>query len=204
MVEWVGAWTNQQRNTCIWLEGTSQQISTMVPVNVPPMIFKQLNQLIRDFLRDGKKPWMNICKLRTTRNLGGLAFPNVGLYGISLELAKLAKHWNKGNNEYGRRWKIDRKLAAPFGPILALSHKSVPNMNTNGAFQRHMDKSSQAVTYSSIWGGIFFYLEQSINSNIYIYNIIICIGRTFYNPFKSLKMILAQQIRGDIYTLRAA
>lgn len=60
-------------------------ISIMVPVSIPPGIFKHFNQLIRDFLWNGKKPRINILKLYTSRNLGGLGLPNAELYGISFE-----------------------------------------------------------------------------------------------------------------------
>lgn len=47
-------------------------ISMMVQVNIPPGILKQFNQLIRDFLWNRKKPWINkpVRKLHTTRYLG--------------------------------------------------------------------------------------------------------------------------------------
>ena len=59
-------------------------ISMMVPVSVPLGIFKHFNQLIRDFVWDGKKPKINVLKLYTTRNLGGLGLPNVELCRTSV------------------------------------------------------------------------------------------------------------------------
>ena len=52
-------------------------ISVMVPVTIPAGIFKQYNQIIRDYLWNGKKPRITMQKLYGSRGKGGLALPNV-------------------------------------------------------------------------------------------------------------------------------
>ena len=76
----------------IKMMGASQvnYISMMVPLTVPDSFFKQYNQIITEFLWNGKKPRMKLEKLYTTRSKGGLALPNVELYRTAFEVSKLA------------------------------------------------------------------------------------------------------------------
>ena len=67
----------------------------MVPLTVPDSFFKQYNQIIREFLWNGKKPGIKLEKLYTTRSKGGLALPSVELYRAAFEVFKIAKHWLK-------------------------------------------------------------------------------------------------------------
>ena len=88
-------------------------ISMMVPLTVPDSFFKQYNQIIREFLWNGKKPRMKLEKLYTTRNKGGLALPNVELYRTAFEVSKLAKHWCGEHSSLGWLDK-ERELVSPF------------------------------------------------------------------------------------------
>lgn len=66
--------------------------------------FKQFNQLIRDFLWNGEKPRINIHKLYTARNLGGLMLPNSMTDWLNIGIMEII-------------W-VENELAAPlFGPI---------------------------------------------------------------------------------------
>ncbi len=55
-------------------------ISMMLPLIIPDRIFKQYNQIVKDFLWNGKRPRINIKKMYSHRKRGGLALPNVETY----------------------------------------------------------------------------------------------------------------------------
>ena len=71
-------------------------ISMMIPLTVPESLIKQYNDIVREYLCDGKKPRISLNKLFTTRDRGGLALPNIELYNISFELVILCEHWSEG------------------------------------------------------------------------------------------------------------
>lgn len=102
-------------------------VSMMLPVTISPLLFKQYNQMIKNYLWDGKKPRINVNKLYAPRDKGGLALPNVELYNISFEVAKLARHW--GNYDSHLRW-TQRSITAPFKHIEALSLKIIQRQPT--------------------------------------------------------------------------
>ncbi len=95
-------------------------ISMMLPVIIPSGTYKQYNQMVRDYLWNGKKLRINIKKLCTTRENGGLALPNVEIQNLAFEMAKLVRHW--ANYSYRLDWvKIEMDMVAPSKPIQALS-----------------------------------------------------------------------------------
>lgn len=62
--------------------------------------------------------------------------PNVELYNIAFEMAKLAKHWTTGSNHLG--WVgIEQKATAPFNPFNALS-QGIPSLNEPGGKETHL------------------------------------------------------------------
>ena len=135
-------------------------ISMMVPLTVPDSFFKQYNQIIREFLWNGKKPRMKLEKLYTTRNKGGLALPNVELYRTAFEVSKLAKHWCGEHSSLG--WlDIERELVSPFEPIESLSQGLKKNRHPNPILQysretwakvhKQLHISQYKQMYSSIW-----------------------------------------------------
>lgn len=66
-------------------------------------------------------------KLYESRRNGGLALPNVKLYNIAFEMAKLAKHWASYGSHLG--WThIEEEIRAPSKPIETLSQNVVGNM----------------------------------------------------------------------------
>ena len=61
---------------------TFYYVSMMLPVIISPLLFKHYNQMIKDYLWDGKNPRINVNRLYIPRDEGGLALPNVELYNI--------------------------------------------------------------------------------------------------------------------------
>lgn len=97
-------------------------ISMMLPLNIPDHIFKQYDNLIKEFLWAGRKPRFKMNKLFTPKSKGGLSLPNVRLYNLSFELAKIAKHWSGTVSDLG--WvTIEQALATPFHPIQVLAQQ---------------------------------------------------------------------------------
>lgn len=56
-------------------------ISMMIPVTISDRIFKQYNRMITDFLWNGKKPRIALRELCASKDIGGLALPNVAGVG---------------------------------------------------------------------------------------------------------------------------
>lgn len=78
--------------------------------------------MISDFLWNGKKPRIALRKLCASKDIEGLALPNMELYNIAFEMNKLTNHWT----DYGSSpsWvKIKKELAAPFNIVELLSQK---------------------------------------------------------------------------------
>lgn len=67
----------------------------MLPVAIPPCIFKQYDLIVKEFLWEGRKPRIGVSKVCSTKDKGGLGLPNLRLYHNSFESAKIAKHWIK-------------------------------------------------------------------------------------------------------------
>ena len=115
-------------------------ISMMLPVIIPSGIYKQYNQMVKDYLWNGKKTKINIKKLCTSKGNGGLALPNVEIYNLAFELAKMVRHW--ANYDSQPDWiKIEIDMVAPSRPIQALSQIKVVegggkshSHNTTGVF----------------------------------------------------------------------
>ena len=96
-------------------------VSMMLPVEMPPVIFKNFDNIVRHFLWDGKRPRINIKKMWSSREVGGLGLPNVKLYNLAFEMTRLSEHWEGTNTELS--WiKIEQELVAPFTFVDILSH----------------------------------------------------------------------------------
>ncbi len=135
-------------------------ISMMLPLIILDRIFKQYNQIVKDFLWNGKRPRINIKKMYSHRKRGGLVLPNVETYKLSFELAKLARHW--AGYDSGLGWvQIEKSLTAPFTPIQALSQKRQSDGNKNPILmhsnwvwaktRRILGRSQYKQAYSSTW-----------------------------------------------------
>lgn len=104
-------------------------VSMMLPVNIAPQLFKQYDGIIKDFLWDKKRPRINIKKMWSPREMGGMSLPNVRLYNISFEMSRLIKHW-KGIDQELSWIKIEKELTSPFEPLDVLSHGvNIPGHN---------------------------------------------------------------------------
>lgn len=62
-------------------------VSMMIPMTISIGLFKQYNQIIKDYLWDGKKARISLQKLE--------------LYNIAFELSKLAKQWASYGSHLG-------------------------------------------------------------------------------------------------------
>lgn len=129
----------------------------MLPVNVSPQIFKQYDTIIKEFLWDRKRPRIKFSKMCSPRDRGGLGLPDLRLYYVSFEMAKLAKHWNKDNQ---LEWvTIENKISSPFTPIDRLSQSTRNVVNPIMAHSKEiwikihkMNKLSHCKQrYSSLW-----------------------------------------------------
>lgn len=67
----------------------------MLPMNILDWYFKQYDKLTKYFLWDRGKKWINRKIVCSPRDVGGFALPDVKLYNLSFELAKLANRWGK-------------------------------------------------------------------------------------------------------------
>lgn len=132
-------------------------ILMMVPVTISPHFFKQYDTIIKDFLWEGKRPRIKLSKMCAPRAKGGLGLPDLRLYYIAFEMAKIAKHWIKDNK---LDWvAIENKLASPFSPIDRLSQPSLdlsnPIMSHSKEIWTEMHKmfnlSHCKQSYSSLW-----------------------------------------------------
>lgn len=95
-------------------------ISMMLPLSKPDHIFKQYETIVRDFLWAGRKPRFKWSKMCAPKEKGGLGLPDVRLYSLSFEMAKIIHHWR--GMGFGLVWaNIEKNLAAPFQPIHILS-----------------------------------------------------------------------------------
>lgn len=68
-------------------------VSMMLPVNIAPQLFKHYDRIIKDFLWDKETPRINIKKMWSPKETGGMGLPNVRLYNLSFEMSRLIKHW---------------------------------------------------------------------------------------------------------------
>lgn len=69
---------------------------------------------------------MNIKKMWASKDIGGMALPNVRLYNLAFEMSRLVKHWTGSDSELS--WiKIEQELVSPFTPLDVLSQGSAIN-----------------------------------------------------------------------------
>ena len=84
--------------------------------NIPDRYFKQYDKLTKYLLWENKKPRINMKKVCSPRDVGGLALPYVKLYNLSFEMDKFAKHW--GKRDAGLDWiTIEQELSYPFTSV---------------------------------------------------------------------------------------
>ena len=131
-------------------------ISMMIPLTIPPNIYKKYDNMVKEFLWDKKRPRIKMKKLHTPREEGGLALPDVKLYNLAFEISKLAKHWNKIEDEIA--WvAIERELAEPFQLLEVLSQR------TSGK-----DPPNPIVAHSKeVWNSVHKMFKMSQYSQIY-------------------------------------
>ena len=111
-------------------------VSMMLPLSIPDHIFKQYDNLIKDFLWAGRKPRFKLSKLYAPKDKGGLGLPDVRLYSWSFEMVKIAKHWS--GTESGLEWAaIEKALAEPFQPITVISQQSTDKERDKNPIIKH-------------------------------------------------------------------
>lgn len=95
----------------------------MLPITIPPAIFKKYDDVVKQFLWEGKKARIKLSKLCTPKEKGGLGLPDPRLYAISFEMAKLSKHWKPTDNSLD--WiDIENEMCSPFSVKEILSQRS--------------------------------------------------------------------------------
>ena len=82
-------------------------VSMMFSVDISPWLFKQFDRIIKEFLWDRKRLRINIKKMCSPRDMGGMALPSVRVYNLSFEISRLIKHW-KGTDPELSWIKIER------------------------------------------------------------------------------------------------
>ena len=132
-------------------------IARMLPVAIPPQIFKQYDSALKEFLWEGKKLRIGMSKMCSPKDRGGLGLPSLRLYHVSFDIAKLAKHWVKDNN---LDWvSIESEMCSPFTTIDRLSQSQHGPMNpilshSKGVWNRihkMLKIPHLRQPYSSIW-----------------------------------------------------
>uniref|UniRef100_A0A3B4YJP5 Reverse transcriptase domain-containing protein n=1 Tax=Seriola lalandi dorsalis TaxID=1841481 RepID=A0A3B4YJP5_SERLL len=74
-------------------------VAMMLPMRIPSSTFRQLDDMIGHFLWAGKRPRIKLRKLCTHMEKGGLGLPDLRLYYLAFEMAKIARYWQtSGNN----------------------------------------------------------------------------------------------------------
>lgn len=78
------------------------RFSYSLPITIPYAIFKKYDDVVKQFLWEGKKPRIKISKHceRGEKEKGGLGLPDSRLYAMSFEMAKLDKYWKLTVNGY--------------------------------------------------------------------------------------------------------
>lgn len=112
-------------------------VSMMIPLTISDSLIRQYNDIVKEYLWEGKRPRISLNSF-TTRERGGLALPNIELYNIAFEMFRLCKHWTQNDLKLG--WsEIERSLTFPFRYLDALSQK-LPNAQVvNPIFQHSRD-----------------------------------------------------------------
>lgn len=95
----------------------------MLPITIPSAIFKRYDDVIKQFLWEGKKARIKLSKLCAPTEKGGLGLPDPRLYVISFEMAKLARHWKLTENRLDCI-DIENELCFPFSAKERLSQQS--------------------------------------------------------------------------------
>lgn len=94
-----------------------------MPITIPSAIFKKYDDVVKQFLWEGKKPRIKISKLCEPKEKGGLGLPDSRLYAMSFEMAKLAKYWKLTDNTLD--WMdVENQLCSPFSAKEKLSQCS--------------------------------------------------------------------------------
>lgn len=122
----------------------------MLPLSIPDHIFKQYDNLIKEFLWAGRKPRFKLSKLFAPKDKGGLSLPDVRLYNLNFEMAKIAKHWSGMVSDLN--WvTIEQTLATPFHPIQVLSQQVTGLVEYRNPVIKHSREVWDRQPYSSLW-----------------------------------------------------
>lgn len=109
-------------------------VSMMIPLTIPNALIRQYNDIVKEYLWEGKKPRISLNKLFTTRGMGGMALPNIELYNISFEMFKMGEHWTQNDSKLG--WvEIERSLTSPLKYTDVISQKLPDAKIDNPIFQ---------------------------------------------------------------------
>lgn len=135
-------------------------ISMMLPLNIPDIIFKRYDNIVKDFLWEGKRPRIKMSKMCALKDKGGLGLPDVKMYDLSFEMAQLAKHWR--NTDSDLDWvTFEQSLASPCKPLDILSQRSGLTQESNPVIEHSryvwckihklLKLSHYRQSYASLW-----------------------------------------------------
>ena len=97
-------------------------VAMMLPIKIPSTTFRQLDDVIKHFLWDGKRPRIKLRKLCAHKEKGGLGLPDLSMYYLAFEMAKIARYWQATEDKAA--WiKVEKEICSPFQPIEELSQK---------------------------------------------------------------------------------
>lgn len=68
-------------------------VVVMLPITIPPVIFRKYEGLIKQFLWGGKKARIKLSKVCAPREKGGMGLPDPRLYSLSFEMVRIVKYW---------------------------------------------------------------------------------------------------------------
>ena len=97
-------------------------VTMMLPLSIPSITFRQLDDVIKHFLWGGKRPRIKLRKLCAHKEEGGLCLPDLRLYYLAFEMAKIARYWQTADSDAA--WmEIEKEICWPFKPLQMYSQK---------------------------------------------------------------------------------
>lgn len=160
---------------------------SMLPLNIPVVIFKTIDKIIKQFIWASKKARINLKRIQAKKEYGGLGMPDIRAYQEAFSCAQTASILDEKINR--PTWvDLEAEICAPFDPALYVSQcpslysKNPIISNTLGIWHQLYKKKGLhpfLVRSASLWqnpnlkiGGKMFFLARmalSRNSNYWFF-----------------------------------